>query len=77
MNIGVFLIFLLINNLSFSSIITLPNPTGLYGVGSINVELFDPSRTQLRGSEKRRWMATIFYPTTKTKDVYPLMVILL
>ena len=47
--------------------LTLPEPKGIYGVGAVNVELSDPSRTQLRSLDKRRWMATVFYPTIKTK----------
>ena len=49
------------------SILFLPEPTGPCGVGTVNVELKDSSRTQLRDTNKRRWMATVFYPTRKTK----------
>ncbi|MBX3487098.1 MAG: hypothetical protein KF798_04250 [Candidatus Paracaedibacteraceae bacterium] len=53
--------------------LVLPEPKGIYSVGTINIELSDPSRTQLRTSEKRRWMATVFYPTEKTKITAPYM----
>ena len=53
--------------------LTLPEPKGVYGVGMLNVELMDPARTQLRSPEKRRWMATVFYPTLKTKATAPYM----
>jgi hypothetical protein len=52
---------------------TLPEPKGGYGIGAVNVELSDPARRQLRGAEKRRWMATVFYPTLKTKETTPYM----
>jgi hypothetical protein len=48
------------------SILLLPEPTGPYGVGTVNIELNDTSRTQLRDTNERRWMATAFYPTRKT-----------
>lgn len=53
--------------------LTLPEPKGVYGVGMVNVELSDPARTQLRSVDKRRWMATVFYPTLKTKATAPYM----
>ncbi len=37
----------------------------------LNVELIDLTRTQLRSLDKRRWMATVFYPTIKTKATAP------
>jgi hypothetical protein len=69
----VFLVILIKGNLSFSGKIFLPKPTGFYGVGVSNIEFFDPSRVQLRNNEKRRWMATVFYPTAKTDNIYPYM----
>jgi hypothetical protein len=53
--------------------LTVPEPKGVYGVGMLNVELSDPARTQLRSVDKRRWMATVFYPTFKTKGTAPYM----
>ena len=53
--------------------LTLPEPKGVYGVAMLKVELSDPARTQLRSPEKRRWMATVFYPTLKTKATAPYM----
>ena len=38
-----------------------------------NVELFDPARAQFRSHEKRKWMATVFYPTIKKKATAPYM----
>jgi hypothetical protein len=61
------------DDLAFAEKVTLPEPKGFYGIGTINVELSDPSRTQLRSSKKRRWMATVFYPTHKTHSTYPYM----
>ncbi len=60
-------------NLAFATTLTLPEPKGFYGVGTVNVELSDPSRTQLRSSGKRRWMATVFYPANRTRGAYPYM----
>ncbi|MFN7710498.1 MAG: hypothetical protein ACK5O7_06040 [Holosporales bacterium] len=53
--------------------LTLPEPKGNYGVGMVNVELMDPARTQLRSPDKHRWMATVFYPTLKTRATAPYM----
>lgn len=58
---------------AFAATITLPEPKGAYGVGTINLELSDPERTQLHSTEKRRWMATAFYPTLKTENTSPYM----
>jgi hypothetical protein len=33
--------------------LTVPEPKGAYGVGTVNVELSDPAWTQLRSHEKR------------------------
>ncbi|MBM3610840.1 MAG: alpha/beta hydrolase [Alphaproteobacteria bacterium] len=73
MNALLFIVFLIIYNLSFSDIVTLPNLTGPYGVGVSNIELLDTTRTQLRSDDKRYWMATVFYPTVKTNNVHPYM----
>jgi pimeloyl-ACP methyl ester carboxylesterase len=68
------LVWILIGiNLSFADTLTLPEPKGSYGVGTVNIELSDPSRTQLRSSEKRRFMATVFYPTDKNQNTHPYM----
>ncbi len=53
--------------------LTLPEPKGVYGIAMLNVELSDPTRTQLRSGDKRRWMATVFYPTLKAKATAPYM----
>lgn len=53
--------------------LTLPEPKGVYGVGTLNVELIDPTRTQLRSRNKRQWTATVFYPALKTKATAPYM----
>lgn len=72
-------IFILINwlllngNLAFASEIVLPSPTGIYAVGTFNLELSDPSRVMLRSLDNRRWMATVFYPAQKTEDKSPYM----
>lgn len=58
---------------AFVNTLTLPEPKGIYGVGVVNVELSDSTRTQLRSHEKRRWMSTIFYPTLKTGKTEPYM----
>lgn len=55
------------------SILLLPEPTGPYGVGTANIGLKDTSRTQLRDTKERRWMATVFYPTRKTNATSPYM----
>lgn len=65
--------FLIGTNLSLADTLTLPKPKGTYGVGTVNIELSDPSRTQLRSSEKRRFMATVFYPTDKNQNTHPYM----
>ena len=68
------LVWILIGtNLSLTDTLTLPEPKGTYGVGTVNIELSDPSRTQLRSSEKCHWMATVFYPTNKSQNTYPYM----
>ncbi len=52
----------------------LPKPTGPYNVGTENIMFSDASRKMLRGSEKRRWMATLFYPATQSSaQTYPYM----
>ena len=38
---------------AFADTLVLPEPKGIYGVGTINLELCDPSRTQFRNNEKR------------------------
>ena len=58
----VFTAFLFSAVCAFASVLTLPELKGPYGVGCVNVESSDPSRTQLRDDSKRRWMATVFYP---------------
>lgn len=58
---------------AFATPLSLPEPKGMYGIGTINVELSDPARNQLRGLHKRRWMATVFYPTLKTRTTAPYM----
>lgn len=60
-------------NLCLADTLTLPQPKGTYGVGTVNTELADSSRTQFRSSEKRRFMATVFYPTDKSQNTYPYM----
>ncbi|MFN7038496.1 MAG: hypothetical protein ACK4OM_02875 [Alphaproteobacteria bacterium] len=74
LSIFVLLIYVLTKaNLAFANSLTLPEPKGDYGVGIVNIELSDQSRTQLRSIEKRKWMATVFYPTFKTKSTSPYM----
>lgn len=58
---------------TYAETLTLPEPKGSYGVGTLNVELSDPSRTQLRSNATRRWMATVFYPAYKTNSMYAYM----
>ncbi len=62
-----------IDTFALADTLILPEPKGIYGVGTVNVELFDPARTQLRSEEKRRWMTTVFYPTLKTRATAPYM----
>lgn len=69
---SLFMMFLS-HNLAFAKTIILPQPKGTYGVGTVNIELSDPSRTQLRSNEGRRWMVTVFYPTQKTTKTHPYM----
>ena len=61
------LFFININVSALENTFTLPEPKGIYGVGTVNVELSDPTRMQLRGLDRRRWMATVFYPTIKQR----------
>jgi hypothetical protein len=56
-----------------AGVLTLPKPKGVYGVGSVTIELSDPSLTQLRSLEKSRFMATVFYPSHKTTKTSPYM----
>ncbi len=72
-NVIISLLALILVTDATESPLVLPEPKGIYGVGTVNIELSDPSRTQLRGSDKRRWMATVFYPTEKTKTTAPYM----
>lgn len=60
-------------NLAFASTLKLPELKGIHGVGTVNVELSDPSRTMLRGGGKRCWMATVFYPANKSQDMFSYM----
>lgn len=53
--------------------LTLPQPMGPYGVGTKNIEFKDPTRTQLRSNETRRWMGTVYYPTAKSDHTSPYM----
>lgn len=71
-SVCVLLISSLINTSSSLTLI-LPKPKGFFGVGTINVELTDPSRTQLRNNEKRRFIVTVFYPTIKVTKLHPYM----
>lgn len=52
---------------------SLPKPTGLYAVGTETLSLTDTTRTPLRGTETRRWMATIWYPSEQHAGAYPYM----
>ena len=51
--------------------LALPEPKGVYGVGMVSVELSDLAHTQLRSLDPRQWIATVFYPTLKTKETAP------
>ncbi|MBA3751653.1 hypothetical protein H0X06_02520 [Candidatus Dependentiae bacterium] len=48
--------------------VVLPAPTGTFSVGTKAFELCDCSRTQLRGSGKRRWMVQAWYPAEHVQD---------
>ena len=56
-----------------ASTVILPEPRGVYGVGTTNIELSDVTRRHLRNSDKRRWMATVFYPSHKAQALHPYM----
>ncbi|WP_431045468.1 alpha/beta hydrolase family protein [Streptomyces sp. P1-3] len=52
--------------------LTLPAPSGRYGVGTVDLHLVDPHRTDpwLPGSRPREVMVSLWYPATDT-DRYP------
>lgn len=60
------------NFCALANTLTLPEPKGIYGVGTVLLSSLI-LRTQLRSHEKRRWMTTVFYPTLKTKATAPYM----
>ncbi len=62
------LILFSFHTLIYAQELTLPAPGGIYGVGIVTVELCDPARTQLRSTEKRRWMAAVFLPQTQKQQ---------
>jgi len=66
---------LLLINIDFvcATELILPKPTGPYSVGTQAIEIKDPSRTNLRDKNPRRWMIQAFYPTEAHKQTYPYM----
>lgn len=59
------LIIILLICPSIASEVTLPKPTGNYAVETKALALTDPTRTNLRDTNSRRFMIQFFYPSPK------------
>ncbi len=68
-----FLFFIISSLEAMPKELKLPQPTGVYSVGTKAIEVLDPARTMLRGNNSRRFMIQAFYPSKEHKGVYPYM----
>lgn len=53
--------------------LTLPKPDGDYSVGIQSIEIKDITRKSIRNSEDRKWIISLFYPTTPHDERSPYM----